>query len=114
MKDEIVQYYIVNSDLNMSPGKVAAQIAHAATIMTIECYNLDGFEEWFNNYEQKKIILRGKQKDLERILNELGDFTVKVIDNGHNEVPAGSFTVLGIKPIQKSIIKSYIKRLQLY
>jgi len=98
----------------MSPGKVAAQVAHAATMMAIECYDLDRFEDWFNNYEQKKIILRGKQKDLERILYNLGGSTVKVIDNGHTEIPAGSLTVVGIKPMHKSTGKLYLKRLQLY
>ncbi len=31
----MVQYYVVNESLNMSPGKIAAQVAHAATTLTL-------------------------------------------------------------------------------
>lgn len=35
--DELIQYYVINSELNMSPGKVAAQTAHGA-VKTTEKY----------------------------------------------------------------------------
>ena len=71
MEDELVEYFIVNSELNMSCGKVCAQIGHVATIIAVECFNphdpICDFSQWFEN-DQKKIILRGKQKDLDRLI----------------------------------------------
>lgn len=37
MLDEIVQYFVVNTELGMSSGKTAAQVAHAATVTTVRC-----------------------------------------------------------------------------
>ena len=103
MEDELVQYYIVNSELNMSPGKIAAQVAHVAIIVAMTennpaCkHNL--FKEWYQNYDQKKIVLRGKQKDLERLVND-GFYYIR--DLGFTEVPEGSLTCVGSGTIWKS------------
>ena len=59
--DELIQYYIINSELNMSPGKVAAQTAHGA-VKTTEKYFYDEKHILWRNSDQKKIVLRGKQK----------------------------------------------------
>lgn len=117
MSDEIVQYFVVNKELNMSPGKIAAQVAHVATISTSEIMNpmsknvIYGvwFYPWLNG-NQKKIILKGKQKDLEKLIGE-GFFYIK--DNGLTEIPPGSLTVVGLPPMLKTDAQQYVKRLQL-
>lgn len=116
--DELVQYFIVNSELNMSPGKVAAQIAHIATDIAIEftfeaMYDSEenrDFWDWHKD-EQKKVILRGKQKDLEKLI----DYGFNYIrDKGYTEIPEGSLTVCGLPPMKRSEAQKYVKRLQLY
>ena len=110
MKDEIVQYYVVNKELNMSPGKIAVQVAHVATHITLACYESSDFYEWYFNHNQKKIILKGKQKDLE-ILIKQGSYYVR--DLGLTEIPEGSLTVVGLPPMQKKDAQEYVRRLQL-
>ena len=39
-KDPYVQYFIINKDLGMSPGKIAAQIAHAAEMFAFRYKDL--------------------------------------------------------------------------
>ena len=108
--DELIQYYIINSELNMSPGKIAAQTAHGA-VKTTEKYFHDEKHILWRNSDQKKIVLRGKQKDLEKLINN-GFYPI--YDNGLTEIPAGSLTVV-VSPVDyKSNLKQYIKRLQLY
>ncbi|MWV44797.1 hypothetical protein GRF59_14345 [Paenibacillus sp. HJL G12] len=63
MKNEIVQYFVVNKELNMSPGKIAAQVAHVATNITHNENEAGLWSEWHEN-ELPKIILRGREKDL--------------------------------------------------
>lgn len=111
MEEEIVQYFVVNKDLNMSSGKIAAQVAHVATIITLHMVKEADmfFEKWFNT-DQKKIILRGKQKDLEKLV-ELGFDYIK--DNGLTEIPANSLTCVGFPPRPKSELQKFVKRLQL-
>ena len=116
IEDSLVQYYVVNSELNMSKGKVSAQVAHVATIIAFEnlynCKNANKhikFMEWYKN-DQKKIVLRGKQKDLEKFV-EQGFYYVR--DNGLTEVPENSLTTVGLGVMWKSEAQKYIKRLQL-
>lgn len=114
-ENELVQYYIVNKDLNMSSGKIAAQVAHVATIIAIEegtstkPNNHDNFNEWYSN-DQKKIILAGHQKDLEKLV-EQEFYYIK--DNGLTEIVSGSLTCVGLGVMSRKEAKPHIKRLQL-
>ena len=112
MEDEIVEYFIVNYELNMSAGKVASQVGHVATIIAVEYSNSDNedFDKWYES-DQKKIILRGKQKDLEKLINA-GFYYIR--DNGLTEIPKRSLTCCGLPPMLKSDAQKYVKRLQLY
>lgn len=112
--DEIVQYFVVNKDLGMSTGKTSAQVAHVATMIAVHFAMIDtdnkDFWYWYNIDNQKKIILQGKQKDLDR----LSEHFFSIRDNGLTEIPKNSLTVIGLPPMKKSEAKQYIKRLQLY
>ncbi|MNY67451.1 peptidyl-tRNA hydrolase [compost metagenome] len=67
------------------------------------------FDIWYVN-DQPKIILRAKQKDLERLI-EQGWYCIR--DNGRTEIPEGSLTVVGCTPNFKSALKQTVKRFQL-
>jgi len=112
LDNEIVEYFVVNSELNMSAGKVAAQVAHVATIIAVGKNNKrwDLFWQWYE-LDQKKIILRGKQKDLEKLI-DAGFYYIR--DNGLTEIEKGSLTCVGLEPMPKSEAQKYVKRLQLY
>lgn len=112
MQEEIIEYFVVNSELNMSAGKVAAQVGHVATIIAVEnsIKRWDLFWQWYES-DQKKIILRGKQKDLEKLI-DAGFYYIR--DNGLTEIPKESLTVVGLPPMLKSDAQKYVKRLQLY
>jgi len=108
--DEIVQYFVVNKDLSMTPGKIASQVAHVATKITMDMEKIPEFYSWYNRYNQKKIILKGKQKDLEKLIKQKFYY---IKDLGLTEVPKESLTVVGLKPMRKSVAQKYIKGLQL-
>jgi peptidyl-tRNA hydrolase len=116
IKDELIQYYVVNNDLikeyDMSPGKIAAQVAHVATIIAIDNMNNIDRTKFYNWMEegQKKIVLRGNQKDLEKLVN-MGFNHVR--DLGLTEIPANSLTVVGLGVMLRSEAQQYVKRLQL-
>ena len=112
MEDELVEYFVVNSELNMSTGKVSAQVANVATIIAVEYSNSENedFDKWYEN-DQKKIILRGKQKDLDKLI-DAGFYYIR--DNGLTEISAGSLTCCGLPPMLKGDAQKYVKRLQLY
>jgi peptidyl-tRNA hydrolase, PTH2 family len=134
--DPLVQYYIVRTDLNMSAGKIGAQIAHGAQMFIFgyqrvqEQYirdigpadslgpSLGGnpkhpqtliVEEWMNG-SFRKVVLGGKKKDFDKIIAELPVFLVR--DAGLTEVEPNSETVLVTWPIRRSECPKILKRLQ--
>jgi len=119
--DELVQYYIVNKGLNMSAGKIAAQVAHVAVIIADDISSINynygdshqevkRYNDWLLYYNQKKIILGGHQKDLEKLVSQ-GFHYIK--DNGLTEILPNSLTCVGLGVMNKSDAQQYIKRLQL-
>lgn len=126
--DEIVQYFVINKEFNMSPGKLASQVAHVATIITkkyteLDCYckanlyisetdfdNMVIWNKWFNT-DQKKIILHGKEKDLLKLIDNGFAY---IRDNGLTEIPKGTLTCVGLPPMYKSEAQRYVKRLQIF
>ncbi|WP_336763475.1 aminoacyl-tRNA hydrolase [Paenibacillus sp. USHLN196] len=109
MKDELVQYFIVNKDLNMSAGKIAAQVGHVATNITVNENGTEVWDEWHEN-NQPKIVLRGKEKDLLKLIED-GAYYIR--DNGRTEIPEGSLTCVGFAPCHKSEMRDKLKRFQL-
>ena len=130
MENEIVEYLIVNKDLNMSIGKTCAQVAHAQKLIDSKYLDLmviwdwygfdvvDGVEDSkvFKDYNewsrgnQKKIILRAKESKMLKAI-EMG--AVEVRDNGLTEIPPNSLTVVGFMPQPKANLQEFTKRLQL-
>ena len=109
--EELVQYYIVNKEIHMSPGKLAAQVAHVATKIAIGEVNNEAFQKWFNNDSYKKIVLQAKEKGLLKLIDQ-GAYFVR--DNGITELTPNTLTVVGLKPMTRLEAKNYIKRLQLF
>jgi len=117
MKDEneLIQYYIINKDLNMSVGKIASQVAHVATMIALEqskplkLYKFAQWAEWWN-LGQKKIILKASQKKLEELVRQRFYY---IRDYGLNEIKAGSLTCVGLGVMTRGEAEPYIKRLQL-
>jgi PTH2 family peptidyl-tRNA hydrolase len=131
MEDSYVMYLVVNTDLGMSPGKIAAQVGHAV-MMLVESYHelqnkiewstigrtdkefkevankADKYQAWRKNC--RKVVLRASKRDWE-LLKLKAD--VEVLDGGYTEIPPNSCTVLGFWPMLKSKAPIYIKKLQL-
>lgn len=110
MKNEFIQYHVVNKELNMSKGKVAAQVGHGSTTYAVHFNDTERFKEWFKS-NQKKVILSGKEKDLYKLMNDVMD-CVEVRDNGLTEIPSGSFTVVTLPLMTKEEASQFVKRLQ--
>uniref|UniRef100_A0A1B6KCJ0 peptidyl-tRNA hydrolase n=2 Tax=Graphocephala atropunctata TaxID=36148 RepID=A0A1B6KCJ0_9HEMI len=97
--------FVVNSDLKMSIGKTAAQVAHGCLGLYREIElglhpeSKDELVAWLDE-GQKKIVLSGKNTDaLVKLCSKAKDLGIPshlVKDAGHTEVAAGSTTVLAL------------------
>ena len=129
-EDKIVEYILVNKELNMGVGKIAGQVAHVQTILDNRITNyknhvanpsllnvpedwpefIKWYESWFLLGPQTKVILKAKEKDLLKAI-EMGAFGIR--DKGFTEIAPNSLTVAGFLPQPKSNLVSFTKKFQL-
>lgn len=101
--DTYKMVFVVNSELNMGVGKVAAQVAHAALSLFRNMIDTDAKAQMlimWGHMGETKIVLRGENTtQLEALSHQasgLGLDNYLVHDAGHTQVAPGSTTVLGI------------------
>ena len=98
---------VVRTDLGISKGKMAAQVAHAAVNCSLKAKKSDSsnFNKWFND-GQKKVVVKCQNestiRELQQHAREVGLTSSLVIDAGLTEVPPGTVTCLGVGPASES------------
>lgn len=135
---KLVEYILVNKELNMGVGKIAGQVAHIQTVIDNKIFELDdkiyflseeildedimdtrfakekelinNYYDWLYSGSQTKIILRAKEKDLLKAI-DMG--AVYIRDNGLTEIPPGSLTAVGFFPQPKDNLVDFTKKFQL-
>ena len=89
--DNPIVYVVINGELNMSPGKAAAQAVHAASM-------LDNIGQFGENVKRTVIVLEANNSqqlfNLHYYLDACGIDSAVYIDEGMNEVDAYSATAL--------------------
>jgi len=100
---------IARKDLNLSPGKLAVQVAHAAVACTL--LTKQNKPDWFKKWQHeggKKAVVKVESEEEFYLLKEKaetrGIATNIVVDAGHTEVPPGTKTVLGLGPAPHNLI----------
>lgn len=115
---KIKQVIVVRSDLKMSRGKVAAQVAHAA-VSAAENSRIH-FPNWWRAWlvqGQKKVVLRVEGGDeLIKIFSvaRQSNLPVSLIaDRGLTELRPGTLTCIGIGPAPERLIDRVTGKLPL-
>jgi len=99
---KMLKMVIVVNKVEMSPGKMAAQVAHAAVDCTIRAWKKDKtkVKKWIEE-GQKKVVLEASEEEIlelqkkasrEKIFNSL------IRDAGLTELEEGTLTALAIGP----------------
>ena len=129
-EDPIVMYLVVRESLNMSTGKISAQVGHAVQNLLINYFkiqifaskkNLDILPEesllkakittdWLG-HASRKVVLKADDKEWLKLKEHFKDVII-IKDAGFTEVAPGSETVMCLWPMLKSTAPKEIKRLQ--
>ena len=109
MDFEYKMVIVTRKDLDLSPGKLAAQAAHAAVACAFSTKKNNS--KWFNNWQNegaKKAVVKVESIDdfysLKEKAEQLKIAAYIIEDAGHTEIPAGTKTVLGLGPAPSKAI----------
>ncbi len=116
--EEYKQVIVVRTDLKMSMGKLAAQVAHASVSAFIEATkkNPKWANEWLSQGQKKVIVRVSSEKELLQIYANAKELKLPVVvieDAGRTELPPGTKTTVGIGPAPSRLIDRVTGRLKL-
>jgi len=94
---------VVRKDLKLSPGKMAAQVAHAAVNCALVSKKRKPllFERWYHEGQKKVVVKVQNLMELYQIKQDAEDaglVTSLITDAGLTELPPNTTTCLGIGP----------------
>ena len=109
---------LVNNELKMGKGKIAAQVGHAsvkAALLASEKYPAE-MQAWLSSGQQKVVLKVQNTSELEKIIEsaqELNLPTCIIRDAGKTQIPPNSLTVGGIGPALSEEIDKLTNNLKL-
>ena len=117
--DEVVMYIIVNSDLKMGKGKIAAQVGHIVMHIMEALVKVDISTNIYERYclwrgnSYPKIILKGTLNQLYDIKDNYYGTIFVQRDEGRTQIEDGSLTCIGFFPMERWNTPEEIKKLKL-
>ena len=110
--------FVINHELKMGKGKIAAQVGHAAVKATLQSGELrpELLDAWLSTGQKKVCVKANDVRQLEQIEQQAKDhqiLTSKIHDAGHTQIPAGSYTVLALGPDEEEKLDALTGELKL-
>lgn len=111
---DLKQVIVARKDLNLSKGKLSAQVAHASVSASDKS---KWKKEWLRQGQKKSVLKVENEKGLLEIFMDAknaGLPTELIQDMGKTEIPAGTKTCVGIGPAPEEEIDKVTGELKLY
>ncbi|RLG81898.1 MAG: peptidyl-tRNA hydrolase [Thermoprotei archaeon] len=112
------QVIAVRSDIKMSKGKLAVQVAHAAVEASIKAHKEkpEWLKEWLREGQKKVVVSGGGEGDLLSLAAQaerMGLPYAVIRDAGLTELKPGTLTAVAIGPAPSDLVDKITGRLNL-
>lgn len=112
------QVIVVRTDLRMSRGKIAVQVAHGSVSAAEQAriHKQDVWKAWLREGQKKVAVKVSSEEELIELRRQAIDHSLSfalIRDAGMTELPPGTVTVLGIGPAKSEIIDEVTGELKL-
>ncbi len=119
LSDPPTMAFLCRSDLQLSPGKLAVQCAHAAveSLQRAKKTHSRMVQRWKEGSSRKVCLAVDDETELEYFLELVQEASLPfalIKDAGLTEVPPGTVTVLGIGPAPRHTMDSILSELKTY
>ncbi|KYK29762.1 peptidyl-tRNA hydrolase [Thermoplasmatales archaeon SG8-52-1] len=109
---------VTRKNLELSAGKLAVQVAHAAVLCSFDTKkkNSKWFNKWQNEGAKKAVLKVENEQDFYNLKEKAENLKIVshiITDAGFTEIPAGTKTVIGIGPAPSNLIDQITGHLQL-
>lgn len=94
------QVIVIRTDLNMSPGKLAAQACHASVSALLEAEH-EAIRAWLERGQTKIVLATDSEESLRSLAGRCAEAGLPhqlIADAGRTELASGTITALGIGP----------------
>jgi PTH2 family peptidyl-tRNA hydrolase len=108
---------VVRSDLGMSKGKIAAQVAHAAVAAALRNQHTTRFAAWLRDGQPKVVLKIDGAEELENLCaaaEAAGLPVERIRDAGRTQVAPGTLTCCAIGPAAEEDIDPVVTELTLF
>jgi PTH2 family peptidyl-tRNA hydrolase len=112
---EYKQVILVRKDLNLSKGKMSAQVAHASSEAVLKSHK-DDISKWRIQGMKKAVLEVAGKEDLFKYKQQAEDtglVVALITDAGRTELEPGTVTCLGIGPDKEEKIDTVTGELKL-
>ena len=114
----IKQVIVVRKDLNMSSGKIAAQVGHACVLGAehVRKSHPEWYKEWEQAGQEKVVVKVTSLDELEKIKRHAMSLDLpwsEVTDAGHTQIAPGTVTCISIGPAPEDRVDKVTKDLKL-
>lgn len=108
---ELIEFIIINKDLELTAAQYAVHISHVSTKAAMSELKTEQFKIWYQDgVNQKKILLKADVKTLENLEKKFYSSR----DTGHNNIKENELIAVSLGILSRKEAKKYIENCELW